>query len=44
MQRESPEEYEAQHERSRAAQELMQDAMNMTMAPTVTTLAGRLRN
>ncbi|MCY4580723.1 MAG: hypothetical protein OXD31_16980 [Chloroflexi bacterium] len=32
IQRESPKEYKEQHERSRAAQALMQDAMNMAMA------------
>ena len=41
MQRESPKEYEAQHERSRAAQALMQDAMNMAMAMSHTGLGRR---
>ena len=41
MQRESPKEYEAQHERSRAAQELMQDAMNMAMAMSQTGMGRR---
>ena len=41
MQRESPKEYEAQHERSRAAQALMQDAMNMAMAMSHTGMGRR---
>lgn len=41
LQRESPKDYEAQHERSRAAQALMQDAMNMAMAMARTGMGRR---
>ena len=41
MQRESPKDYEAQNERSRAAQALMQDAMNMAMAMSNTSMGRR---
>ena len=41
MQRESPKEYKEQHERSRAAQALMQDAMNMAMAMSQTSMGRR---
>ena len=41
MQRESPKDYEAQNERSRAAQALMQEAMNMAMAMSHTSMGRR---
>lgn len=41
MRRESPKDYEAQNERSRAAQALMQDAMNMAMAMSYTSMGRR---